>query len=60
MNNFLAGWFFASLFVGGIQVAIFGVHGSAQAQIERACGPCNHVAECGDFKCEVGVEGWHE
>ena len=29
-----------------------------QRDVSAACGPCDHVAECGKFKCEAGKDGW--
>lgn len=28
------------------------------AALEAACGPCDHVGECGRYECKAGVDGW--
>ena len=33
---------------------------ATQADVTAACGPCDHVAKCGRFRCEAGREGWRK
>jgi len=27
--------------------------------LQKACGVCDDVKECGAYQCRAGVEGWH-
>jgi hypothetical protein len=35
------------------------IDGRRQALI-GACGPCDHVGECGEYECRAGVSGWQK
>ena len=38
---------------------LFVANGSATQALSWACGPCDHVADCGRYECRAGVDGWH-
>jgi hypothetical protein len=51
------------LAVTGVAVGIAlgvvaGIPIGAQSAQEHACGPCDHVDECGAYECRPGVDGW--
>jgi hypothetical protein len=49
-----------SVFVIGFNLGrIVGSAFGKDKVIAHACGECDHVAECGDYVCSVGVDGWH-
>lgn len=51
-------WIVSPLVVAFVVGFLVGATSTKQLHIKDACGPCDHVAECGSYRCEAGKEGW--